>query len=221
MNNELTKRGAPALPARTQTLMQGWCESPRKSYDNLPETISHEEIIRSESPSLAQIKNHIGSDMAQMVVAMAIEDVNRLFRVDRRMEPQDIVATAKAILKRFWYLKPEDIKKCFNGRRPKQFVLEGDSFLSWLAEYDLQRDNACEDMAANGNHADRDPGAITHAAYLAMLETRANGGDEESRRILDDYRKRIKVPTAEESRRKEIEFQKYRYKYLKQKGAIK
>lgn len=219
MNNEITVRGREvALPARTQALMREWRESPRKSYDSLPETISHEEIIRSDSPSLAQIKNHLSPDMAQMIVAMAIEDVNRLFRADRRMDAQDIVFTAKVILRRFWYLKPEDIKKCFNGRRPKLFVLEGDSFISWLAEYDLQRDNACEDMACNGNRYDPNPGAITHKAYMAMLESRANDGDEEARRTLADMRRRAAIPTAEERRKKDLGFFAFNEQYKKTKG---
>lgn len=218
MNNEITVRGGGvSLPARTQTLLQEWRESPRKSYDSLPETISHEEIIRSDSPNLAQIKNNISPDMAQIIVAMAIEDVNRLFRADRRMQPQDIAFTAKIILRRFWYLKPEDIKKCFNGHRPKQFVLEGDSFLSWLAEYDLERDNVCEDMAVNGNQTNRDPGAITHAAYLAMLESRANDGDGEASRMLSDIRKRSAVKSGEPTRKEKLDFLKFKMQYLKEK----
>lgn len=219
MSNEITVRGrGVALPARTQTLLQEWRESPRKSYDSLPETISHEEIINSDSPSLAQIKNHISPDTAKMIVAMAIEDVNRLFRSDRRMEPQDIAVTAKAILRRFWYLKPEDIKKCFNGRRPKQFVLEGDSFLSWLAEYDLRRDNTCEDMAASGNRTDPDTGYISHKTYLAMLEARANDGDSEAKRIVAGYRARSRVSSKGDAERKKTAFRLFKHEYLKSKG---
>lgn len=149
---------------------------------------------------------------------MAIEDVNRIFRPDRRMAECDIVTTAKVILRRFWYLKLEDIKKCFSGRRPKQFVLEGDSFISWLGEYDLQRDNACEDMAVSGIPDDRNPGAITHKAYMALLESRANRGDDEAKEILAGICRRTKGMSKEELRRKESEFRKYRKEYLKKKG---
>lgn len=218
MTNEITKRDSlPSLPVATKVLMQGWRVSPRKSYDSLPETISHEEIIRSDSPCLAQIKNHISPDTAKMIVAMAIEDVNRLFRADRRMEPQDIAVTAKAILRRFWYLKPEDIKKCFNGRRPKQFVLEGDSFISWLSEYDLRRDNTCEDMAVNGKPDEPNSGAITHKTYLAMLKARADSGDKEAARSIAEYQRRGRSDSLQDKERKRQEFIKYKIEYLKKK----
>lgn len=221
MSNEIAKSDRFArLPARTQTLMSEWRESPKRSFDNLPDVISQEEILKSESPTLAQIKNHISEPQALMIISMAINNVNYLFRKDRRMDEREIVVTAQAILRRYWYLKPEDIKKCFNGPRPKSFVLEGDSFLSWLAEYDLNRDNVCEDSALNGNKRDDTLDAISHTAYMAMLEARANDGDKEAERILSEYKHRSQIPTEEERNRKEQEFRKYRFNYLKKKGLI-
>lgn len=218
MSNEITRsNNASNLPARTQILMQEWRESPRKSYDSLPDVISHEEIFKSDSPNLAQIKNHLGVDRTLMIISMAINDVNCFFRKDRRMDEYEVVIAAKAILRRYWYLKPEDIKKCFNGPRPKSFVLEGDSFLSWLAEYDLNRDNACEDAAYNGRNLERQPDAISHAAYMAMLEARANDGDREAVDILAEYRKRTLIPSEEEQRIKDLEFFKYYQEYQKNK----
>lgn len=152
---------------------------------------------------------------------MAIEDVNLMFRKDRRMEPREIALTAKRIVDKYWYFKPEDIKKCFEGRRPKQFVLEGDSFLSWVAEYDLQRDNACEDEAQNGKENDVVPNAISHEVYLGMLKSKANSGDKDALKILEQYQKRSKILSQEELRRKEADFKLYRHKYLKSKGLIK
>lgn len=216
MSNEITPTTQKvSLPARTQALMNEWLESPKRSYDNLPEVISHEEIFQSLSPTLSQIKNHIGEERALMIISLAINDVNYLFRKDRRMDEYEIVLTSKAILRRYWYLKPEDIKKCFNGPRPKSFVLEGDSFLSWLAEYDLKRDNACEDVASNGKEADSIPDAISHAAYMAMLEARSNDGDKEASELIAEYRKRMRIPTKEEQHKKELEFFKYKQEYAK------
>lgn len=145
MSNEITKADRFAhLPVQTKTLMSGWQTSPKNCYDSLPDVISHEEILKSPSPTLSQISHYIDENQALIVISMAINEVNSLFRPDRRMDKLDVIATARAILRRYWYLKPEDIKKCFTGPRPKSFVLEGDSFLAWLAEYDLKRDNACE-----------------------------------------------------------------------------
>lgn len=171
MQNEITTpcKTYPALPQATQTKLQEWRESPRKSYDSLPEVISHQEIFLSPSPTIAQIKNRLGEPHALMIVSMAIEDVNLMFRKDRRMSEREIVLTAKNIIRRYWYLKPEDIKKCFNGPRPKSFVLEGDSFLSWLAEYDLQRDNVCEDVAYNGKKEAQNRNTLSYDQYKKKL----------------------------------------------------
>lgn len=211
----ITKSTSAALPARTQTLIADWRTSPRKSFDNLPDVVSHKEIFDSPSPTLAQIKNHIGEPQAVMIISMAIEDVNLLYRKDRRMEEREIVLVAKRILKQFWYFKPEDLKKCFYSRRPKQFVLEGDSFLSWLSEYDLSRDNACEDDAMNGRAMEKDPDAISLSVYMEMLRAKAESGDEESQTKLKAIEARMSIkpsPTQEELRQKEIEFKLFKHR---------
>lgn len=150
-----------------------------------------------------------------MIISMAIEDVNLLYRKDRRMEEREIVLVAKRILKQFWYFKPEDLKKCFYSRRPKQFVLEGDSFLSWLSEYDLSRDNACEDDAMNGRAMEKDPDAISLSVYMEMLRAKAESGDEESQTKLKAIEARMSIkpsPTQEELRQKEIEFKLFKHR---------
>lgn len=218
MSNEITVRGrGVALPARTQTLLQEWRESPKKSYDRLPDTISHKEIFDSDSPTLGQIKNNLGEGQALMVISIAIEKVNAMFRQDRRIPPEDVVVIAREILRHYWYLKPEDIKKCLEGRRPKSFVLEGDSFLSMLADYDLQRDRACEDVAVNGNSSGSDAGAIAFETYMAMLESRANDGDEDAQRSLAEFKKRAAVKSDSEKRKEKLDFHKFKMEYLKEK----
>lgn len=51
-----------------------------------------------------------------------------------------------------------------------------------------------------------------------MLEARASDGDEESKRILADYKRRSKVLAQEERHKKELVFFKYKQEYLKSKG---
>lgn len=152
-----------------------------------------------------------------MIVAMAIEDVNMMFRKDRRMEEREIALTAKRIVNQYWYLKPEDIKKCFNSRRPKQFVLEGDSFMSWIADYDLQRDNACEDDAANRKSIEAKEAATTYTDYLARLERRAADGEESAKRQLADIdyikTKTQKALSEDERKENEIKFRLFRHRY--------
>lgn len=202
MNKEITRQGQQLLPARTLELMKEWQVSPKKCYDKLPDVISHEDIFASKSPTLSQIIRSLGVAQAVMIVAMAIEDVNRMFRQDRRMPPEDIAVVARKIVRNYWYYKPEDIKKCFNGRRPKSFVLEGESFLAWLGEYDLSRDNACEDaaqsaVAMENKHA----GVISDKAYREILKRRAGQGDEQAQEILARYAKidRLRTPEQREA----------------------
>lgn len=213
------------LPAETRIRMKEWRESPRKSYDSLPDVISHKEILESDSPTLSQIRRHVGAENAEFVVSMAIEDVNRMFRRDRRMEDCDIVFTAKAILRRYWYLKPEDIKKCFNGRRPKQFVLEGDSFLSWLGEYDLERDNACEEAAMADKAGAEAQGGVSYDDWLAALKAEAASGNEKAAESLEAHNRLLAdlrhSPTEEQLRKKEMDFRIFKHNYLKSKGLIK
>lgn len=198
------------LPAATQAAMSGWRESPRKSYDSLPEVISHEEIIKLPSPTLSQIKNTLGEHQAIAIVSMAIDDVNYLFRKDRRMEEYEVVLTAKTILRRYWYMKPEDIKKCFTGPRPKSFVLEGDSFLSWLADYDLKRDNTCESYVEQAEPYTPPPEAITFEEWCKSRPKEGN---------YIAYGRTGRPPlTKEEKAKKDAEFQRYRKEYLMKKG---
>lgn len=198
MDNGMIKRDLPQLPAMTAQRLQEWRTSPAQSYDSLPDAISHAEIFRSESPTLAQIKNRIGMKHALMIVSYAINEVNMMFRADRRMTADEVALTAKRIVNTYWYFKPEDIKKCFNSARPKQFVLEGDSFLSWAAEYDLRRDNACEDVAYNGKVAAERTDTVTYEQYKRGLS-------EENRARLEEFERRCgRVPTEEQTHQKKM-----------------
>lgn len=200
MQAEIALRQKAQLPAPVAEKMSEWRLSPRRSYDSLPATTTHADIFASPNPTLSQLSRHIGAPQAEMIVSIAIENVNRLFRADRRMHPDDIAFVARRIVIQYWYLKPDDIKKCFEGRRPKQFVLEGDSFLSWLAEYDLQRDRACEDTAASQKSEEEKSGsgAISDKVYRQILKARAEAGDEEAKQTLARYAKIDRRRTPEE-----------------------
>ena len=142
---------------------------------------------------------------------MAINEVNSLFRSDRRMDEIDVIATARAILRRYWYLKPEDIKKCFTGPRPKSFVLEGDSFLSWLAEYDLKRDNACESVGI-------EPEEVAPSENAVSFEEWCKSRPKEGNYLA--FGRTGKPPlTKEEKEKKKADFLKWKAEeYLPSKG---
>ena len=122
-----------------------------------------------------------------------------------------MIATARAILRRYWYLKPEDIKKCFTGPRPKSFVLEGDSFLSWLSEYDLKRDNACESVGI-------EPEEVASSENAVSFEEWCKNRPKEGNYLA--FGRTGKPPlTDEEKAEKEADFQRVRREYLMKKGV--
>lgn len=192
-----------------------------RCYESLPTTISQSEIIRLDAPLLSNIKNYVGEANAIMVLSLAITEISDLVNVGKQMSETQIAKTAKQILKRFWYLKVEDIKKCFHEKitNEKLFTLDGQTIIRWLGEYDLKRDNVCEDIATNeGKKQDSSTGTISHSVYLAMLEAKANAGDESAKKTLAECQKRAKSLTPDDIRKRETEYWLYKYKYLKDKN---
>lgn len=105
--------------------------------------------------------------------------------------------------------------------------LDGNIVISWLRQFKSDMAEQCENQSI-GRERQRareensgDAGAITHATYMAMLEARANDGDEEAKRILADYRKRTRIKTDEQKRKEKLDYMRYKAQYLKKKGVIK
>lgn len=209
-----------ALPTLKRERLDSWRKLPSQSYETTP-VLSINDIINLETPTLGDIKNYIDPMQAEMVIGLAINEICNFVNVGQQMSSPQKALTAKLICKRFWYFKPEDIKACFYERltNEKLYILDGQTFLRWLGEYDLKRANACEDEAIGNNIGyKQDDNAISHAVYKKMLESKATAGDKDSIEKLSLYKRResIKTPWPIE---KEQEYRLFRHKYIMKKEA--
>lgn len=218
MKNEIAKRINANLPAVTRQELTALMESPERYYSALPPAKISDPHTES-TPSLGKIKRSLPEECAMMIVSVALMEVRDWFNTSGNLSDSQIAMLAEMIIDRFYDYSLNEIKAVFRRKMSegKVYRIDGNVIMGWLSEYDLERDNYNEDMARNGNRYDSNPGAITHQAYVAMLEARANDGDEEAVRILAEYRRRAATPTEKERRRKDEEFRKYRMEYLRRK----
>jgi hypothetical protein len=160
---------------------------------------------------------------------MLIIEVNDFFNVRGNMSQKQIRLTAELILDNpnFYDLTLGNIKSCFRQRMMSEKLydrLDGNIIIQWLREFKSEMADHCEtvnegnDRIRQREETSGDAGSITHSTYMAMLEARANDGDEEAQRMLEDYRRRTQSITPEQRREKEMDFRKYKLEYLKQKG---
>lgn len=219
MNKEIAIRQGVSLPVVMQQELTALMESPERYWNALPPAKISDPHTDS-TPSLGKIKRSIPEEYAMMTVSFALMEVRDWFNTSGNLTARQIALLADMILDRYYDYSLNELKAVFRRKMQegKVYRIDGNVIMGWLAEYDLERDNYSEDMALNGNSYDPNPGAITHKAYMAMLEARANDGDEESKRILSDYRRRSKVLSQEERHKKELDFFRYRQEYLKSKG---
>lgn len=228
MKNEITRRAAPALPVAVSTEIRQLTTSPANYLENLPA-----ERPSDPRPEGALMLSHCkrSLDRAQQIlyISMLIIEVNDFFNVRGNMNQKQIRLTAELILDNpnFYDLTLGNIKACFRQRMMSEKLydrLDGNIIIQWLREFKSEMADHCEtvnegnDRIRQREETSGDAGSITHAAYMAMLEARANDGDEEAQKMLEDYRQRTQTITPEQRRKKEMDFRKYKLEYLKQKG---
>lgn len=172
---------------------------------------------------LSQLKRGLERPRQLMYVGMMIAEVNSFFNVRGNMNAKQIKLTAELILDNpgFYDLTLGNIKACFRDCMMKAKLydrLDGQIIIQWLREFKSEMAYRCEDTKEGIdriNNQDDSVGSITHATYLAMLEARANDGDEEAKRCVDDYRRRIGILSEEEKYKRKMEFIKFKHDYLK------
>lgn len=186
------------------------------------------EKITDERPPSAIMLSHLkrGTDRnyAIMVIAMQIKEVNDFFNVKGNMNSNQIALTAELILDNdgFYDLTLGNIKACFRKMMMSGKVydrVDGNIIINWLREFKSQMGDHIEisSLGKNRQNINNSIDAISHNVYMAMVEAKANDGDEESQRILNDYKRRSSIPNPEELRKKDLEFFKYKQEYLKRK----
>lgn len=156
-----------------------------------------------------------------------VHELKEWFNVKCNLNPDQEALTAELILDDvcFYDLTLGNIKACFRQHMKDATLydrLDGNIIIGWLREFKSDMADWCESTHIREEVEDSSPDAISHAAYMAMLESRANDGDREARKILDNYQERTRIPSPEQMRRKEFEqtlheelYRKDRDKYLK------
>lgn len=225
MSNEITRsNNAPNLPAEVSTEIRLLSTSPAKYLENLPI-----ERMDAERPPnaimLSQYKRSLDRNQQLMYLSMMITEVNDFFNVRGNMNAKQIKLTAELILDNpgFYDLTLGNIKACFRHKMATAKLydrLDGNLIIDWLREFKSEMADHCEalregyDRKKEREESEGDTGVITHAAYMAMLETRANDGDKEAVQILNEYKKRSRILSGEDQRKKDLEFFKYKQQYL-------
>lgn len=155
-------------------------------------------MIKSDSPNLATIKNRASRADAQALISLAICEVCEFYNVKQSMSDVQIAMTADLILERFWYLKLEEVKKCFRDAIVNEKVyerLDGSVFLGWLAKYDIERTNIATDISENEDKAQANNDATlligdgqprgTYSEYKQRVLQRIEQGDEKAKEELE------------------------------------
>lgn len=221
MSTELT-RGSAHLPATVSNALQLLTTSPAQYLEALPI-----EKMDAERPpnavTLFHYKRVLDRKRQLMYLSMMIAEVNDFFNVKRGMNAQQIKVTAELILDNagFYDLTLGNIKACFREKMATAKLyerLDGSIIIQWLREFKSEMaDNWAAEMERREkarNSCDAS-GAITHAVYLSMLEERAKNGNEQATQILADYKRRRKILSPEEARKKELDFFRFKTQYEK------
>ncbi len=175
---------------------------------------------------LSQLRRSLDRKQQIMYLSMMIQEVNDFFNVKGNMNIKQMALTAELILDNpgFYDLTLGNIKACFRRKMMEGRLydrLDGNIVIGWLREFKSEMADRCEtvregeDRIREREEAAAGVGPITHAAYMAMLKARANNGDSEALSILAEYRRRSKTVTAEERRKKDLEFFQFRQQYIK------
>ncbi|MBD5302302.1 MAG: hypothetical protein HDS16_04815 [Bacteroides sp.] len=230
MSNEITRsNNAPYLPAEVSTEIRLLSTSPAKYLENLP----IEKIDAERPPNaimLSYYKRSLDRSQQLMYLSMMIAEVNDFFNVRGNMNAKQIKLTAELILDNpgFYDLTLGNIKACFRQKMATAKLydrLDGNIIIDWLRGFKSDMADHCENITEGVNQAIQrrqdsgDVGIITHNAYMAMLEARANDGDKEAIQMLDNYKKRTHILPKERQREKDIEFFRQKQEYLSNKQS--
>lgn len=126
-----------------------WQVSPEK-YLQETNPSSFPEIFKSDSLSIAVLKNEIGEIKIAAALSLLVNDLVDFFSVGKTMSDKQVAQTVLLIMKNFYYLKlPDDIKFCFEkmkmGAYGKTYDrIDGNIILECLNIYSNDRADSAE-----------------------------------------------------------------------------
>ena len=180
-------------------------------------------MVAAQTPTLAKIKNNASEADARAILYIAICELCDFFNVGKNMNDVQVAKTVDLIIERFWHLKIEEIKYCFQRAMCRERLfdrLDGNIIIGWLREYDDERTEEAmrqsdhEASALANGMPSTCPGAITYGEYIKYLKARAEAGDTDARALLAATHapmpQRMMFLTDDERSRKDREFQLWR-----------
>lgn len=177
-------------------------------------------MVRSQTPTLARIKNEISLNDARALLSIALCEVCDFFNVGKNMNDTQIALTVDLILENYWYFHLEEIKYCLHRAMMRERLfdrLDGNIILGWLRDYDTERTEEAmciseqEAMQAQ-NAAVESQGALSYGEYIEMLKERA-ATEKEAAELLKEIESHADTPlplTREQRQQKEHEFKMWR-----------
>jgi hypothetical protein len=139
-----TKRiPAEMMPKTEEQALQILKSYPLEYYNSLtPKTCS--DVFNSPTCSIVKYKKEEGETKARALVAYMISDCIECFNVGKSMNDVQIARTADLIIEEFYFLKPDDLKLCFNramlGKYGKTYDrVDTQVICDWLNQYNESR----------------------------------------------------------------------------------
>lgn len=182
--------------------------------------------------TLSRLKRGLSRQQQVVYVAMLIIEANDFFNVKGNMNKKQIRLTAELILDHqpFSDLTLGNIKACFREHMMSDRLydrLDGNIIIGWLRGFKARMADWCENRRIGEERerlreeSESGTESVTYQAYIAMLESKAAGGDTQAAEMLGQCRRmtgKADRLTPEQRRQRELGFFRFKTEYLKKKG---
>jgi len=102
--------------------------------------------VYNSSPSLIKIAKEVSEQFAISFLNMILLDLSDFFNIGKGLSPQQILWLSKEIKKDYYYLKPTELKLCFDNAKKGKYGklydrLDGMIIYEWIETYLSERTN--------------------------------------------------------------------------------
>lgn len=219
METGITK--ATTLPSVERKALATLLTSPKEYYRDLVVS-SVKDAVNSPELPLSAIRSEIGMQGVRAVLVIALSELVQFFNVGKTMNDVQVAMTADLIISRYYYLKLEELKYCFQQAMCYGKVfdrLDGNVILGWIRDYDMMRDECVTDASiseANEKKRQSETSGMFYNDYIAYLQKLADEGDDIAKHKLE-----INASVREQMKKrdKEAEFKRWKEEYYRRKQA--
>ena len=173
---------------------------------------NYNDVFQAPNVFLSTLKNDVGLTRTRATLSLfVINDVVNMFNVGKNMNAIQVATLVDDILRIYPYFKVEDLKLCFQNARTRKKVfdrLDCNVVLEWLREYDIERAETSEQISINEFKKIENNSSTTYEDYLTQLKDRADHGDVEAIKSLNQA---IRLKSA----LKKIEPDRFLYESIK------